>query len=903
MVAIMCSVGHLLALGTANFPQSVASGDPLPDSVVLWTRLEVNGLTDTDQTVNLRVTEEADIHFVGKTTPLTGRNEWRDGSLTAAAAHDGVVKVIVDGLDADTYYYYQFEWNGIYSPVGRTKTAPNANSTRPIRFAAINCNDFIGRYYNVLKHLNEQEAMRLDFVVNLGDYIYETTGDPTFQGGVADRNVVFTDLDEAIELTAGDGSTFYAAKSVSNYRDIYKTIRLDPQLQRLHELYPMISIWDDHEFSDDRWRDVATFFDEKSDEQDTQRLHNSEQVWYEMLPSRLGLNDDGTAFEIDAADLYPNTVIYGTFDFGQNLRLITTDVRTFRPDHIIPEDAYPAAIVMNENTTQAVFEVAQPGVPFSAVRGSFAPYVDIDLEDAGTAAVKAGLQQIVTGQALAEYAAFTTDQLGGQTPEEAAAAYALNAVTGLLEATYINRSFAAAGLAPPYSDTAIDAMPRGVSYALMGKLEPFTEFGSRYQLIDSVYQLYAAYAYDLFLALGQDPGRDQDFLGVTQRTAIETSLAQSTANWPVLAASTPFTPIRLELAQLPDGVSLPTAGTFNGQPITAEAIGEPDLFPDDLENRILVNADEPIGFPNYYQNFIDAVSLFDGVIISGDIHAQMVGEMSTSQGTGTVADFTVPSAASGRLFSQFIAAVGLAESLFGQGLAAAQGVPFESFAYDPVQRQALLDAIDETITFNTAEMIKMNSDTHGYTVFEATETAFTASFRLIETAQITNQLYALEPIDLYDIFTEEVYEITKTENGYTTPTFITPGSDLEADVDGDFLNAEAEMLLGTATDNADSDGDGLRDGVENTIAFLNPLDGGDVPTFLEVFPTSAIRDLLVNTATVRVDGPNAAIQWIVEESTDLENWSQLSGDSGTLELAVPLNQNEAFIRLRLSDQQ
>ena len=130
------------------------------------------------------------------------------------------------------------------SRTGRTKTAPAADSTREVKFAYVSCQDYIGRYFNTYLKLLDED---LDFIVHLGDYIYETTGNPQFQTPSDDRKMVFDDIAGAIERGEGD-NRYYSAASLDNYRQIYKTIRNDEVIQQIHESFPMIAIWDDHEF-------------------------------------------------------------------------------------------------------------------------------------------------------------------------------------------------------------------------------------------------------------------------------------------------------------------------------------------------------------------------------------------------------------------------------------------------------------------------------------------------------------------------------------------------------------------------------------------------------------------------------------------------------------------------------
>src|SRR6185295_9498300 len=104
-----------------------------------------------------------------------------------------------------------------------------ADADVAVKFAFVSCSDYIGRYYNSYVALAQED---LDFWVHLGDYIYETTGNPTFQNTTG-RTIKFTEQDNAIPL--GDpNAPYFAAKNLSNYREIYRTIRSDKALQKVH---------------------------------------------------------------------------------------------------------------------------------------------------------------------------------------------------------------------------------------------------------------------------------------------------------------------------------------------------------------------------------------------------------------------------------------------------------------------------------------------------------------------------------------------------------------------------------------------------------------------------------------------------------------------------------------------
>ena len=296
------------------FPQGVASGDPRPDSVILWTRVE--SASGGDEAVLYEVaTDDAFTSIVSS------------GELTASAAADHTIRLKLTGLSSFTTYYYRFSARDLPSVTGRTKTAPEADADVDVRFAMASCQDFNGRYYHAWKALADEETP-VDFVVFLGDYIYETNNDPRFQSGTKDRMI---EVPKGLALN--EEGTLRAALHLDDYRSIYKQVRSDEHLQRAHALFPFITIWDDHEFADDSWQDHATHFNglyaADGDEKDTNRRTNASQAWYEYQP--VDLDRDATAN-------FPNDLqIYRSFRFGKHVDLFLTDERSYRDDHVIPE--------------------------------------------------------------------------------------------------------------------------------------------------------------------------------------------------------------------------------------------------------------------------------------------------------------------------------------------------------------------------------------------------------------------------------------------------------------------------------------------------------------------------------------------------------------------------------------
>ena len=300
-----------LPVDAAVFPQGVASGDPKATSVVLWTR--VTSSDGAPVTVHCDVARDEALSDLVLSTPLE-----------ASADDDHTLRVKVDSLEAYTHYYYRFRTETAASVTGRTKTAPALDQDEKVRFAFASCQDYNGRYYHSWRALAEEDEV--DFVLFLGDYIYETTGNPSFQAPTEARNVSVPD-----GMALGDGEdSYYAALTVADYRALYRQFRSDPDLQEAHRLYPFVTIWDDHEFSDDSWQDHANYFDgTEGDEQNTARREASSRAWFEYTPADL-------SFDADAG--FPSDLsIYRQLRFGKHVELFLTDQRSYRDDHLITE--------------------------------------------------------------------------------------------------------------------------------------------------------------------------------------------------------------------------------------------------------------------------------------------------------------------------------------------------------------------------------------------------------------------------------------------------------------------------------------------------------------------------------------------------------------------------------------
>jgi len=683
-----------VAAQSTMFPQSVASGDPRPDSVILWTRLADPDLPDALVVEVATDSQFADVVFTQQ--------------LEAEAQYDHCVKVRVDGLTPYTTYYYRFVYGSgaamEVSPVGRTRTAPAPDSGVPIRFAVVYCQDYIGRFYNAYLKMLLDHDEDVDFVVFLGDYVYETTGNPLDQYPASDRRVEFEDTEGAITLGAPE-APYYAAASLDNYRTLYRTYRGDPVLQQVHERWPMIVIWDDHEFSDDSHGATATYFDGRTDEYDQERRRNAEQAFFEWVPIEVGLGDDGT-LAIDDGTLYPTSRIYRDFQFGSLLHLVMTDYRTYRPDHLIPEDAFPGSVMLDEDTLEQVLGEAT----WQALRQSFDPYVNLEM---------LGLNILTQTATVIASQAYQMENPALGT--SAALALARSRVRGNVSATYLNALFASAGLPAPFNAQAMQLMPRGLSYLYLGKTSLYSAGGSRYMVLNDTYNVLAGALYVATAGLAEDA------LGGQQQAWLNSVLGSSSSTWKVLASSVSMAPMVLDFTN----------------PLIAAQL--PPEFPDQLRTRLKLNVDGWDGFPHMRQELLQTLAAFgNSVVISGDIHATFVSD----HGDG-VFEFTGP-AISSATFGSMVAGFVAADPILGdiEGL---------DVLIDQLAALLQLSATDDEMV-SPSDIVYTTTDRHGYLIVDVTADALTATLQEYPESHTFTSYYD-DPDALQDLFEATVFTV------------------------------------------------------------------------------------------------------------------------------------------------
>ncbi|MEP2989972.1 MAG: alkaline phosphatase D family protein [Parasphingorhabdus sp.] len=261
-------------IGTKGFTHGVASGEPSQTSVLLWTRYVADG----DAELSVQVADRADFHYTQKASAVM--------TVTAKAGRDHIAKVVVSDLTPGRWYFYRFIGpDGATSPIGRTRTLPEGPTSK-FNLGVFSCSNMPFGYFNAYAHAATRND--LDLIVHTGDYLYEygTGTYPSEKEALAGR--VVAPSHEMIQL--------------ADYRLRYAAYRNDPDLQRLHQLFPMIAMWDDHEFTNDAHRDGAQNHD--SSEGDWgMRKRVAEQVYREWLPVRDRSVDEPYWSEYQIGDL------------------------------------------------------------------------------------------------------------------------------------------------------------------------------------------------------------------------------------------------------------------------------------------------------------------------------------------------------------------------------------------------------------------------------------------------------------------------------------------------------------------------------------------------------------------------------------------------------------------------
>lgn len=282
------------------FSHGVASGDPLADAVILWTRISSEGTEPVP--VFWEVARDEDFN-----DRVAAGWEATDASL------DWTVKLDATGLTPGTTWFYRFRALGRTSPLGRTRTTADG-AMESARLGVVACSYYSRGYFHAYRSLAERED--LDAVLHLGDYIYEygTGGERAH--------------DPAHEIITLD-----------DYRRRYAQYRTDPDLQAAHLVHPWIVVWDDHETANNAWKDGASNHDPEDEGSWHERKRAAAQAYSEWMPIRD--QEDGRIFR--------------SFRFGDLVDLSMLDTRIWGRDR--PADsASENAIMRDENRSLLGFD-------------------------------------------------------------------------------------------------------------------------------------------------------------------------------------------------------------------------------------------------------------------------------------------------------------------------------------------------------------------------------------------------------------------------------------------------------------------------------------------------------------------------------------------------------------------
>ncbi|MFI8964557.1 alkaline phosphatase D family protein [Streptomyces sp. NPDC053493] len=278
--------------GEPAFLHGVASGDPLPDGVLLWTRVTptpdaVPGSgKGPDVTVGWELAEDRSF---ARTVA--------SGTAVATAASDHTVKADVRGLRPATSYFFRFTAGGTVSATGRTRTAPAVDAAAPgVRFGVVSCANWEAGYFSAYRHLAARTD--LDAILHLGDYIYEYA-----TGGYPEAKYTVRQHQPTHEIV-----------SLADYRLRHATYKTDADLQALHAAHPVVAIWDDHEFANDAWTGGAENHTPGAEGVWADRVAAAKQAYFEWMPVRA--STEGT--------------VYRRLRFGRLADLHLLDLRSFR---------------------------------------------------------------------------------------------------------------------------------------------------------------------------------------------------------------------------------------------------------------------------------------------------------------------------------------------------------------------------------------------------------------------------------------------------------------------------------------------------------------------------------------------------------------------------------------------
>lgn len=301
-----------------SYQHGVASGDPLADKVIIWTRITPRNSDVQSVRVHWEVSTDRDFADLV-----------HQGSTSTHASRDFTVKVDIQNISPNTRYYYRFISNDKISPIGMMKTLPVGN-VEQVKVAVFSCANYPAGFF----HAYGEAAARsdIDVAVHLGDYLYEYA-----MGEYATEDA------EAIgrALPADNDTELF---TLSDYRKRYALYRTDTDLQDLHSSLPFIAVWDDHEVANDTWKGGAENHNEGEGDF-TERKLAALQAYFEWIPVRPASEGD-------------QETIYRQFVFGDLVSLYMLDTRIIGRDEPLNYENYIDSVTGLMNTAQFVADLS-----------------------------------------------------------------------------------------------------------------------------------------------------------------------------------------------------------------------------------------------------------------------------------------------------------------------------------------------------------------------------------------------------------------------------------------------------------------------------------------------------------------------------------------------------------------
>ncbi|EON22257.1 MULTISPECIES: alkaline phosphatase D family protein [Nocardioides] len=285
------------------FQHGVASGDPRPGRVVLWTRVtpspDATPGSGRGSAVDVEWEVALDERF---------RKVVRRGTARTSAARDHTVKIDATRLAPDTWHFYRFRVGRHVSPVGRTWTAPRATASPDnLRLGVVSCANLQAGHFSAYRHLAKRDDLHA--ILHLGDYLYEY--------GPGQYGYGQSDVDVRSHVPA------HEMVSLADYRQRHAQYKQDPDLQALHARYPFIVTWDDHEVTNDQWAEGAQNHQAAEGDYAARRAraHRAYDEWLPVLMEGTAQVGDGTR-------------LFRELTFGKLAQLSMLDLRTHRDEQV-----------------------------------------------------------------------------------------------------------------------------------------------------------------------------------------------------------------------------------------------------------------------------------------------------------------------------------------------------------------------------------------------------------------------------------------------------------------------------------------------------------------------------------------------------------------------------------------